>query len=419
MAKTKTANGSGSIRKRKDGTWEARFCAGTDPGTGKIIRKSVYGKTQKEVREKLTALTAEIDKGGYFEPSKITLGQWITIYENDFMNGIKYLTKKSYIAQLETHVRPALGATKLSKLTPVMINTFYNNLLKEGQTVPKYDDKGKPIKDKNGVPLTERIPLSAKSVRNVHGILTKCLKTAIMMKYLKENPALPVADNLPRAEKKEVRPLTDEEVKRFMKELDGEEYKRLFQAILFMGLRESEAAGLSWNCIDFENGTVTIKQQLIKRPKADGGYSLASTKSDKERVLAPAPFVLDILKQRKAEQVQQRFNAGEAREGFQTEKEQRTALCFTTATGTRLCPQTIYNHYKKIAGKIGAPETNVHTLRHTFATVSLQGGDNPKMVQENLGHYSVEFTMRTYGHVSQRMAQESAERMQKYIEAMG
>ena len=415
----KQASGAGSIRKRKDGTWEGRYCVGHDPGTGKIIRKSVYGKTQKEVREKLTALTADIDKGDYFEASKITVGQWLTIWTTDYLDGVKYLTAKNYKAQVETHLRPNIGAVKLSALNADMIKRLYNRLLKEGRTVPKRDATGKPMKDKNGVTLTEKAPLSAKSVRNVHGILTKCLSTAVDMGYLKENPCLRLSDKLPRTEKTEIHPLTDEQVKRFMEELEGEEYKRLFQAILFMGLRESEASGLTWDCIDFDKGTVTIKQQLIKRPKADGGYTLASTKSDKQRVIAPAPFVMDILKQRRLEQLEQRFSAGDLWQGFQTSKEQRTALCFTTATGTRLCPQTILNHYKKLAARIGAPETNVHSLRHSFAVISLQNGDDVKTVQSNLGHYSAAFTLDVYGHVSERMQRESADRMQEYIESLG
>ena len=62
---TKNAKGSGTIRKRSDGRWEARYTTGIDPKTGKQTQKSVYGKTQKEVRQKLTEVTAEIDAGTY------------------------------------------------------------------------------------------------------------------------------------------------------------------------------------------------------------------------------------------------------------------------------------------------------------------------------------------------------------------
>ena len=69
----KNAQGAGTIRKRSDGRWEARFTTGYDPATGKQIQKSIYGKTQKEVREKLRAMTAEVDQGTYQEPCKMTV----------------------------------------------------------------------------------------------------------------------------------------------------------------------------------------------------------------------------------------------------------------------------------------------------------------------------------------------------------
>ena len=90
----KKENGAGSIRKRPDGLWEARYCAGTNPGTGKPIRKSIYGKTQKEVRERLTKITAELDDGIYTDPSKLTLGQWLDTWLSEYCADKKYLTLK-------------------------------------------------------------------------------------------------------------------------------------------------------------------------------------------------------------------------------------------------------------------------------------------------------------------------------------
>lgn len=72
---TRNAQGGGTIRQRKDGTWEGRFTLGRDPGTGKQVQKSVYGKTQKEVRQRLQQITTSIDEGTYIAPSKLTVEQ--------------------------------------------------------------------------------------------------------------------------------------------------------------------------------------------------------------------------------------------------------------------------------------------------------------------------------------------------------
>ncbi|MGN9097703.1 tyrosine-type recombinase/integrase [Flintibacter porci] len=387
---TRNAQGAGSIRQRADGTWEARYTVGRDPGTGKQLRKSVYGKTQKEVRQKLSQAVAALDNGDYFQPSKMTLSRWVEIWLQEYTGDKKYLTVKHYKAQCKTHIVPSLGAVKLSELAPPQIQAFYNGLQRDG--------------------------LAAKSVRNIHGILTKCLSTAVQVGYLRSNPASMVM--LPKIEKKEIHPLTDEQVKDFLRVSAGDEYEILLKVILFTGLRESEAIGLTWDCIDFKAGAVKVCKQLQKRPLSDGGFTFAPLKNDKSRSLRPAHFVLDLLERRKREQAAQRLKAGELWEGWHTAEEQKSALVFTTATGGNLSPQTVYNHYKRLAVKIGAPDSRVHDLRHTFAVLSLQNGDDVKTVQGNLGHATAAFTLDVYGHVSERMKEDSAARMEEYIKGL-
>lgn len=388
---TRAAQGSGTIRQREDGRWEARFTIGRDPGTGRQIQRSVYGATQQEVRKKLAEAVAALDAGNYFEPSKMTLGRWVEIWLQEYMGDKKYLTVKHYKAQCRAHIVPSLGAVKLSELTTPQIQSFYNGLQRGG--------------------------MAAKSVRNVHGILTKCLSTAVQVGYLRDNPASRVT--LPKVEKKEIRPLSDEQVKAFLTVSAGDEYEIILKTILFTGLREAEATGLTWDCIDFKAGTIKVCKQLQKRPQQDGGFTFAPLKSNKTRIIKPAPFVLSLLERRRREQVEQRFRAGELWTGWSNAEERKTALVFTTATGGNLSPQTVYNHYKKLARKIGAPDSRVHDLRHTFAVLSLQNGDDVKTVQGNLGHATAAFTLDVYGHVSERMKEDSAARMEAYIAGLG
>ena len=388
---TRAAQGAGTIRQRKDGRWEARYTVGRDPGTGKQVQRSVYGATQQEVRKKLARLTAELDNGDYFQPTNMTLARWVEIWLQEYTSDKKYLTVKHYTAQCKAHIVPNLGAVKLAELTTPQIQAFYNGLLRGG--------------------------MAPKSVRNIHGILTKCLSTAVSVEYIRDNPASRVT--LPRVERKEIHPLTDEQVKDFLRVSSEDEYEILLKVILFTGLRESEAIGLTWDCIDFKTGAVKVCKQLQKRPLADGGFTFAPLKNDKARTIKPAPFVMGLLERRKREQAAQRLRAGELWTGWQTVEQQKSALVFTTATGGNLSPQTVYNHYKKLAAKIGAPGSRVHDLRHTFAVLSLQNGDDVKTVQGNLGHATAAFTLDVYGHVSERMKDDSAARMEAYIERIG
>lgn len=266
--------------------------------------------------------------------------------------------------------------------------------------------------------LTRKKHLAPKTVKNIHGVLSAILDTACELDYIRNNPCTKA--KLPRISNSEVKPLTDEQVNAFIKIIDKDEfYAPLFKVLLFCGLRESEAIGLTWNEIDFKAGTVSIKQQLQKRPKKDGGFTFDSPKNDKVRVLKPAPFVMEILKQQSIKQIELKANALDQWQGFKTEQERKASVVFTNERGQHLGPNTVYNHFKKLASQIGADNATVHDLRHTYATLSLQNGDDVKTVQQNLGHATAAFTLDRYGHVSEKMKEDSAARMQKYIEDIG
>jgi len=391
----KNAQGAGTIRKRSDGRWEARFTSGFDPVSGKQIQRSLYGQSQKEVREKLAQITVELDEGTYVEPCQMTLEEWINIWLAEYTGDKKWSTIKHYKAQAKAHIIPALGHYPLSKLNPHTIQAFNNSLLRGTE---------------------DKEALSAKSVRNVHGVLRKSLSVAVQLEYIRRNPAEPVT--LPRVEKKLINPLTDAQVHNMILAAENDGFGTLFKVVVFTGLRLGEALGLTWDCVDFHKGRLTIDKQLQKRPIADGGFVFSSLKNDKVRVIAPAAYVLDVLKKWELRQKECRLACGHDWQGWKSEHERKTALVFTNDFGGHLHPQTVYNHFKKLAASVGAPNARVHDLRHTFAVLSLQNGDDVKTVQGNLGHATAAFTLDVYGHVSERMKEDSANRMQQYIEKM-
>lgn len=110
--------------------------------------------------------------------------------------------------------------------------------------------------------------------------------------YIKTNPAS--FATLPPCNKKEIESLTDEQVEAFLKIADEGQYGAMFKLILFTGLREGEAIGLTWDCVDFKAGVILINKQLQKRPLKDGGFTFAPLKNDKARILAPAPSPMNL-----------------------------------------------------------------------------------------------------------------------------
>lgn len=385
----KAASGSGSIRKKtitrngKEYTyWEARYTTGYDPGTGKQLQRSITGKTQKDVAQKLKAATLAIDEGTYTAPSRMTVAQWLDIWVSEYLGGVKPRTVDNYKGIVNHRIKPGIGAIKLDALTPHTVQSYYNGLTKEG--------------------------LAPKTVKNVHGIFHKALQQAVSNGYIKNNPADSCI--LPRPVRRELKPLDEDLIAKFLREIDGHPFADLFTVTLFTGMREGEALGLMWDCVDMDKGTLTIDKQLQLIRGSGGQYQIVPTKNSKSRTISLAPSVTKILRGIKRNQLENRLRYGECWEN--------SGFVFTDDLGNHLSASTVYKSFKKVMDAIGSPETRFHDLRHSYAVVAIKSGDDIKTVQENLGHATAAFTLDVYGHITEKMKQESAARMELFIKTV-
>jgi len=394
----KNAAGCGSIRKKivkRNGKeypyWEGRYTCGFDPGTGKQIQKSVTGKTQKEVAQKIKELTAALDAGTYITPHKMTVGQWLDTWQSEYLTNVKPSTISSYEATIRNHLQPGLGALRLDSLTTHDIQEFYNSLHS---------------------PTENQKSLSSKTIKNIHGILHHALEQAMLNNYIRSNPSN--ACVIPKAIKKKVKPMNEHQIADFLKAIKGHKYENMFLVALFTGMRQGEVCGLQWECVDFDNGTILIDKQLQSlRGKVRGDkekYALVPTKNGKERTITAAPYVMDLLW--KTKQVQD-VNRKDFGSDFI-----ENGLVFTDEIGNRVTPQALYRAFKLVVTELNMKDVRFHDLRHSYAVVSLKSGDDVKTVQENLGHATASFTLDTYGHVTEKMKKDSADRMQAFIKSV-
>lgn len=370
------AKNSGSVRQRPDGRWEARAVI-----NGK--RRSFYGDKQGDVLKAMRAAQKAADDGAYIEPTRLTVSGWLDTWLNEYVQpSCKPLTLSTYTSRVNTHIKPTLGKLRLSELNATHIQTLYND-------------------------LTRRDGLAPKTIKNVHGILHKALTQAVKLRYIAYNPA--DACELPRMEKHEVTPLSEAEITALLAQIDEKEPLRdMFTVTLFTGMRRGEVCGLAWDAVNFREGTITVRQQLQKEQKKGGQHYIAATKNDHIRIITPAPYVMDVLRQVHSRQIQERFQAG-------TAWANPWNLVFTNPLGGFIVPQTASKRFKALCTAIGRPDAHFHDMRHTYAVVSLQEGDDVKTVQQNLGHATASFTLDVYGHVSEKMKQESARRMEAFI----
>lgn len=258
------------------------YTAGTDSKTGKQIQRSITGNSKKEVSQRLREVTSEIDRGVYCAPCKMTIGEWLDIWSTEYLFGVKEGTAYSYRAVIRIHIKPEIGLIRLDALNPHTVQSFYNKKFKE---------------------------LSAKTVKNIHGILHAALRQAVLNGYI---PNTPTDSSIrPRIEKKEMYAMVQYMITDFLEAIKGDEYEYLFFVALFTGMRKGEVMGLTWDVVDFARGTVLINKQLQRPRVGDGTCQLVSTKNGKAWKLKPAKEVMNILYRVKKQQMAWQLKNGE------------------------------------------------------------------------------------------------------------
>ena len=171
----KKSNGEGSIVKRKDGRYMARYTMGDK-------RCAIYGSTFEEVRVQLTETLSKIDQGIHITPSGYTVSQWLREWLFTYaLPTVKQSTYISYESYVRLHLEPALGTNRLTTLTVELLQRFFNQ---------------------------KKQSLSPKSLRNIYNMLHNCLDQAVTNGYLMRNPLQGV--KLPQVAKKEILILTQE-----------------------------------------------------------------------------------------------------------------------------------------------------------------------------------------------------------------
>ena len=247
-------------------------------------------------------------------------------------------------------------------------------------------------------------------MKNAAAVLHKALDVAVKQGLISVNPC--DGAELPKAQKHEIHPLTDEEIPQFLAAIEGSPYRNAYALCLFAGLREGECLGLAWPQVDFKQGRITVSQQLQREKKRGGKHYIApSTKSGKPRTVQLPAIALRYLKDEQTKQLQNRLKAGSAWSN-------KDDLVFTNELGEHLAIIGFYRHFKQIAASIGRPDARPHDLRHTAATVAIASGADVKSVQDLLGHSSASFTLSTYCHTSEQMRKDTAARMQSYYDGL-
>jgi integrase len=368
---SKRKDGKGAIYHRADGRWEAQFRIA---GGG---RKSVYGRTRREVHRKLREVRWIVSSGLPVSSRKLQLGGYLEYWLEITRSRVRPSTFRNCelnVDRLASH----LGRVPLDDLTPAAIQDTYRHLKQQG--------------------------LSAYSVLQAHRTLSRALTQASHWGLIRRNPAALVFP--PRPTPRPMTALMPEQLRQLLNTCRDDRLHPLLVLLATAGLRLGEALALKWDDLDLDLGRLAVRRTLQAQPGGGLVFGAPKTRTSNRtvvltrRALSELRHHLDRETERRAKSV----------------RWQDTGLVFTNRWGGPLHQCRANQALTRALDDAGLPRIRVHDLRHTAATALLVAGVHPKLVQDFLGHSSIKTTLDTYSHVMPTIHDDAIRRLDLIID---
>jgi len=386
----------GHLEKRSKSSWTIVVEAGRDPVTGKRKRiKKAFRGTKREAQKEMAKIIAQVEKGTYVEPSKLTFGEYLKNWiENYGRTNISATTFRRYKQIIYSRIVPYLGNVKLDKLRPIHLQKFYSYLT----TCKRLDGK-------EGT-------LSYDSIIYHHRVIHKALESAVTQQILPRNVAdtveLPKKEIIDNEDSKEnVMVLDENQVVKMLEAAKETPYYTLLFVAVRTGMRRAELLGLKWNNINFNEKTIDIKETLLYTPEKGIYFKPPKTKKSRRKIDI-SDEVINVLRQHRKKQIENKLKLGQAYEDYN--------LVFCQENGRPMHPDTPSSWFPNFLEKIGLPRLNFHSLRHTHASLLLKAGVDIKIISERLGHSSVRITYDIYSHLMPGMQKQAVDDLEKLLQ---
>ena len=383
----------GHIRGVGEGRWELIFDVGyvIDPETGKKKRRQKFVSfrgSRRKAENRLRALLSDVDKNNFVEPAKLTFGEWLLMWFETAITGKKKLrTVETYLSVIDRHLIPALGELLLQKLTAVDLERYFASK-----------------------------KLSSGTLQQHSAIIHSALASAERKRLVHRNESK-LVDGKPRAKRdhEDVQRNCWEapEAKQFLQTAEeaGPRQAAFYNVALETGMRKAELCGVKWDAVDFEAKQITVIRQLIK-PGKDPVFG--PPKRGKVRTLDISLETVELLKELKRHQaeVKMRNRTAYRDHGLVFTKEWSDTGKKTDCLGDPLQQNNLgQREFAKLLMASGVRPIKFHGMRHTCATLMLKNGENPKVVQERLGHANISITMDVYVHALPSMQKDAAAKL--------
>jgi integrase len=348
--------------------------------SGRRARKTVYGRTRKEVAEKLTEIQARLAKGRAPVDGRTLLASFLEEWLAMVKTNREHATWSGYEQRVRLHITPVLGSRPLAKLSPSDIQRLLDAKLASG--------------------------LSPRSVQYIHATLRAALGVARRWGLIDRNVAELV--NPVTVRRAQVQPFTPDEVQRILAVCATDRLGAFYTVAMAVGVRPGEGLGLCWSDVDIDGPSPQLRIHRAMKVGPDGRLVLGETKTARSRRTVPLPAVcVTALQAHRQRQRDERQAAGP--------RWQEHGLVFTTAIGTPIDVPTMSHRFDDIQATAGVTRHRLYDARHTAASLLLAQGVAPRVVMEVLGHSTYHLTMDTYSHVMPSLLQDAADAMDRAL----
>ncbi len=375
--------------KRRDGRKTTLYYAvvfrGVDPADGK--KRYDWGRGFKTKREAETALVerlAALGASTYVAPASTTVEHFLrTLWLPSIRGQVKTTTANGYEWVIERYLVPMLGPRRLQDLTTMDLNGLYARL-QAGDVPQQARHPGRRNK-----------PLSAKTIRNVHGVLRKALGDAVDCGLVSRNVA--ESAKAPKPAAPQMAAWSASQLAEFLNATRKDRLHLVWHVASTTGMRRGETLGLRWSDVDLDAHRLSVRRTLV----CSKGQVVEDTpKSHESRTVDLDPHTVALLRRHRKCQHEERLAFGQ---GYMASDD-----VFTREDGTYHHPDVVSSAFARAVKATGLPRIRLHDLRHTHATILLKEGVPVKVVSERLGHADPAFTMKTYQHVLPGMQADAA-----------
>ena len=293
---TRRGRGEGSITRRADGRWMARVDLGWQDG--KRRRKTLYGRTKREVQDKLRETLHRTEKGLPPVPEQETVGAFLRRWLEIIRSQLRPRTHRSYEQVVRIHLEPGIGRVRLAKLTPLDVSTLLESRRAAG--------------------------VGGRTIHYARAVLRAALNKALKWGLVSRNVAS--LTDPPRYRAREIAPLTPDQTRKFLAAVADHRLEALFTVAVGLGLRLGEGLGLPWDAVDLDAGTLSVRQTLERGGKQPRFGEPKSARG--RRTIVLPGIVTTALRKHRTRQLQERLVAGE--------RWNDSGLVFTTEAGAAL-----------------------------------------------------------------------------------